>query len=49
MYSTGPIVDIDINELKTREYRCLECGDTFKGLGKNLICPYCQSNNIIFI
>ncbi len=45
-YNNGPIVDIDINNLKTKKYRCLNCGNKFKGLGKKIICPSCQNNNI---
>lgn len=47
MCSTGgPMADIDINKLKTKRYKCLNCGNEFKSIGKKVICPSCQSNNV---
>jgi rubrerythrin len=42
-------MDIDIppeRSVKGKEYRCNECGEQFKGVGKKPICPSCQSDNI---
>ena len=34
--SGGPMADID----------CKDCGNSFKGLGKKVVCPSCQSDNV---
>lgn len=48
MCSTGgPMADIDIKKLKTKKYQCKKCGNTFKGIGKKVICPSCQSDDVI--
>ena len=39
--SGGPMADIDLKKLKTKKYHC-----TFKGLGKKVVCPSCQSDNV---
>ncbi|MDR0912478.1 MAG: hydrogenase maturation nickel metallochaperone HypA [Methanobrevibacter sp.] len=48
MCSTGGPMgeNIDLKKLKTKKYRCLDCGNEFKGIGKKVICPSCQSNNL---
>ncbi|VVB88193.1 Zinc ribbon domain protein [uncultured archaeon] len=38
-------IDIDTGELGT-EYRCKDCDTRFKGLGKKITCPSCQSSNV---
>lgn len=42
----GPMADVDIKKLKTKRYKCLKCGNEFKGLGKKVICPSCQSDDV---
>ncbi|MEA4957388.1 MAG: hypothetical protein VB038_06645 [Methanobrevibacter sp.] len=42
----GPMADIKMRKLKTKRYKCLDCGNDFKGLGKKVICPSCQSENV---
>jgi Zn finger protein HypA/HybF involved in hydrogenase expression len=42
----GPMADIDIKKMKTRKCRCLDCGNEFKGVGRRVICPSCQSDNV---
>ena len=32
--SGGPMADIDLKKLKTKKYKCKDCGNSFKGLGK---------------
>lgn len=39
-------IDIPSERVKGEEYRCKDCGERFKGIGKNPICPSCQSDNI---
>ncbi|WP_198016044.1 hypothetical protein [Methanobrevibacter wolinii] len=46
MCSTGgPMADINLKKLKTRKYKCNKCGNTFKGIGKKVICPNCKSED----
>ena len=40
------MADIDIGKLKTKKYRCLSCGNKFKSIGKKVVCPSCQSDNV---
>jgi rubrerythrin len=42
----GPMGQIDMKKLKTKKYRCLDCGNEFKGIGKHVVCPSCQSDNV---
>ena len=48
MCSVGGPMDIDIppDRLKPKEYRCNECSERFKGIGKNPICPSCQCEEV---
>ncbi|ADP76821.1 conserved hypothetical protein [Methanothermus fervidus DSM 2088] len=47
MCSTGgPTIDVDLGKLKTKKCKCLDCGNTFKGVGKKIVCPSCQSENV---
>ena len=42
-------MDIDIppdRVVKGKDYRCNDCGEQFKGLGKKPICPSCQSEDL---
>jgi len=40
------MADIKMKKLKTKRYRCIDCGNVFKGIGKRVICPTCQSDNV---
>ena len=44
--SGGPMADLSMKKLKTKKYKRLDCGNDFKGLGKKVICPSCQSDNV---
>jgi rubrerythrin len=48
MCSVGGPTDIDIppDRVKGKDYRCNECGERFKGIGRRPICPSCQSENV---
>ncbi len=47
MCSVGDAFGIDMAErLNPKEYRCKDCGNEFKGIGKNVLCPACQSNTV---
>jgi rubrerythrin len=39
-------IDIPSERVKGKEYRCKDCGEGFRGVGKNPICPSCQSDNV---
>ena len=50
MCSVGDSFNIDIAEgIKTSEYECGDCRRKFKGVGKNVRCPECDSKNTIMI
>ncbi|HHW15874.1 MAG TPA: hypothetical protein GXX31_00600 [Methanothermobacter sp.] len=42
----GPMVDIDLKKVTSRKCKCLDCGNEFKGVGKKVKCPSCQSENV---
>lgn len=47
MCTVGGPMDIEVPErVKGKDYRCNDCGEQFKGLGKNPVCPSCQSDNV---
>lgn len=47
MCTVGGPVDIEFDErVKGENYRCKECGERFKGLGKRPMCPSCQSEDV---
>lgn len=48
MCTVGGPMEIDEPEdrVKTKNYRCRECGETFKGIGKRPMCPSCQSEDV---
>ena len=47
MCSVGDSFDIDMGEkLPAKDYVCKACGNRFKGIGKNVKCPSCQSKNV---
>lgn len=47
MCTVGGPVDIEFDErVKGKNYRCKECGEGFKGLGKRPMCPSCQSEDV---
>jgi rubrerythrin len=40
-------MDVEFTErIKGTDYRCRDCGERFKGIGKKPICPSCQSDNV---
>jgi rubrerythrin len=47
MCSVGGPMDVEFTErIKGKDYRCRDCGERFKGIGKKPICPSCQSDNV---
>ncbi len=43
---TSVSVDIDPDDITAIHYRCMDCKTSFKGLGKKIRCPSCQSTNV---
>ncbi len=39
-------VDIDPSQITGVQYVCRECGNKFKGLGKNISCSACGSSDV---
>jgi rubrerythrin len=47
MCSVGDAFDLDLEgNLPVKDYVCKDCGNKFKGIGKNVACPSCQSKNV---
>ena len=47
MCSTGGPVDIELDDrVRGKDYKCKECGQKFKGVGKRPMCPSCQSEDV---
>jgi rubrerythrin len=34
------------SSLESKEYKCRDCGNSFKGIGRRPMCPSCQSRNV---
>jgi Zn finger protein HypA/HybF involved in hydrogenase expression len=43
----GGDFNLDIEEMEVEEFKCKDCGNTFKSIGKEAICPSCQSENVM--
>ncbi len=43
---TSVSVDIDPDQISGTQYRCLDCKTVFKGVGKKVRCPSCESTNV---
>ena len=40
-------MDVEFEEkVKGKKYRCNDCGESFKGIGKHPVCPTCQSEDV---
>ncbi|MEA2035129.1 MAG: hypothetical protein U9N40_06560 [Euryarchaeota archaeon] len=47
MCSVGGPMDVDLSErFKGKKYRCNDCSAVFTTVGKHLVCPSCQSENV---
>jgi len=45
--SVGDMFEINVEgDLPVKEYVCSDCDNKFKGIGKHIRCPSCQSNNV---
>lgn len=34
------------SQLGVKSYKCGDCGNSFQGIGKNVVCPSCRSSNV---
>lgn len=39
-------IEIQSDDLAPISYRCLDCNNTFKAIGKKAKCPTCESENV---
>ncbi|MGB8216501.1 MAG: hypothetical protein WCE94_04290 [Candidatus Methanoperedens sp.] len=39
-------VEIEEGDLVMEQYRCKDCNTKFRGIGKKMRCPSCQSANV---
>lgn len=47
MCSVGDAFDVNVEgKLPVKDYVCDDCKNQFKGIGKNVMCPSCQSRNV---
>lgn len=42
-------VPTEISGFEAKLYKCAACGNEFKGIGKNVLCPSCNSRNVSLI
>ena len=41
----GPEIG-DVESIASKGYVCQDCGNKFKGMGRRVRCPSCQSRNV---
>ncbi|MCL7411052.1 MAG: hypothetical protein P1P69_02500 [Methanosarcinaceae archaeon] len=47
MCSVGDAFEVNVEgKLPVKEYSCNDCNSKFKGIGKNVMCPSCQSKDV---
>lgn len=46
MCSVGDSFNLDISELESDLYKCLDCSNEFKSVGKRVLCPTCHSKKV---
>lgn len=46
MCSVGDAFNIEIQQLNAKFYKCGDCKNEFRGVGKKVICPSCQSSKV---
>lgn len=42
----GMAMDVELDEIKFKRYKCKDCDSTFKGVGKKPICPSCGCEDV---
>lgn len=43
----GSDIEFDIEKVEVDRYRCNNCGNKFDGMGEKVLCPSCQSENVV--
>ncbi len=38
--------NMEIREFESKIYKCEDCSNEFKGFGKRVVCPSCQSKKV---
>ncbi len=46
MCSVGDAFNIEITSLDAKFYKCADCNNEFRGVGKKVVCPSCHSVNV---
>jgi Zn finger protein HypA/HybF involved in hydrogenase expression len=49
MCSAGGPIEINFLDVEEREYKCGNCGKTFKTTNDEPLCPKCQSTNVVIV
>ncbi|MFZ3383109.1 MAG: hypothetical protein WA144_04210 [Candidatus Methanoperedens sp.] len=45
MCSVGDAFNVEVQQLNAKFYKCGDCKNEFRGVGKKVMCPSCQSRN----
>ncbi len=45
MCSVGDAFNVEVQQLNAKFYKCADCKNEFRGVGKKVMCPSCQSRN----
>lgn len=46
MCSVGDAFNIEIAALEAKYYKCDDCSNEFRGVGKKVVCPSCHSDKV---
>ncbi|MHC1611540.1 MAG: hypothetical protein ACXQTW_08140 [Candidatus Methanospirareceae archaeon] len=45
----GGDFNLEVEELEIERYRCNDCRNEFDAMGEEVVCPSCQSKNVVKI
>lgn len=43
----GGDFSLEVEKLEVGKYKCNDCGNQFEGMGEKVVCPSCQSDNLL--
>jgi Zn finger protein HypA/HybF involved in hydrogenase expression len=43
----GGDFNLEIEKIEVVRYRCKDCGNKFDAMGEKVVCPSCQSENVV--
>lgn len=43
----GADFDLEIEKIEVDRYKCNNCGNKFDAIGEKVVCPSCQSKNVV--